>query len=68
MKLEILEKANAIKEKIDREKSILDKLQKLNNANKNKELTSEDIKYVLMIAYEGVEYIINDLTCKFENL
>ena len=66
MKLETLEKANYLKEKIDRESSILNKLQKLSNANK--ELTSEDIKYILEKAYEGVDYIKNDLIKQFNEL
>ena len=68
MKLETLEKANILKEKIDREKSILNKLQKLSNANKNKELTSEDINFILEKAYEGVDYIKNDLQKQFNEL
>jgi len=68
MKLETLEKANYLKEKIDREISILDKLQKLSKANEDKKLSSKDIQYILERAYEGSKYIRQDLLNKFNEL
>ncbi|SDT15183.1 hypothetical protein SAMN05192545_2884 [Maribacter dokdonensis] len=68
MKLETLRKGIVLNDKIIREESVLAKINKLSTLNNSKELTSEDIRYLIARAFEGVDYILNDLNRQLKDL
>ena len=68
MEITQFNKAKSLNEKIERERTILKRIDKLITANKSKNLSSEDIKYLLDRSHEGCTYILNDLKEKFKNL
>lgn len=68
MEIETLKKGIALNDKIKRERSIVEEIDKLHLKNVNKTLTSEDIKYLIERAYEGCNYILDDLKVKLKEL
>ncbi len=68
MKLETLKKGITINNDLEREMSIQSKIKKMHTLHKSKKLTKPDIDYLIDRAYEGSNYIINDLKCHLEKL
>ena len=68
MDLKTLEKAIELNDKLVRERSTMDEINRLKSLNDSKNLSSTDIKYLVDKAYEGADYIIRDLRKQFEEL